>query len=82
MTTDINILIEALKSIAGHSKEFADIEDAETMLERIEQKAKSALEDYKPTKQQVVISVMGGVADIESCPDDIEVTINDYDNQE
>lgn len=36
-------LIDALRSIAGHSKEFGSIEDPETMLCRIEEKAKRAL---------------------------------------
>jgi hypothetical protein len=36
-------LLEALQSIAEHSKEFGDIEDAETMLYRVEDKAKAAV---------------------------------------
>ena len=33
-----------------------------------------------PTKQKVVIEVLGGVAWVKSCPDDVEVEIIDHDN--
>jgi len=33
------------------------------------------------TKNQVVIEVNGGVAEVTRCPNDIEVIIIDYDNQ-
>lgn len=36
---------------------------------------------YKPAKK-VVISVRSGVADIEQCPEGIDVEIRDYDNQD
>ena len=36
---------------------------------------------YKPAKK-VIISVRSGVADIEQCPEGIDVEIRDYDNQE
>ncbi len=35
----------------------------------------------EPTAK-VVITVLGGVAEVESCPDGIEVEIIDYDNLE
>lgn len=34
----------------------------------------------KTEKRRVVIEVSGGVAYVESCPDDIEVFIKDYDD--
>ncbi len=37
------VLLETLTSIVQHAKEFGEIEDAETMLARIEEKARAAL---------------------------------------
>jgi hypothetical protein len=34
------------------------------------------------TKKQVVIEVLGGVATVTECPDDVEVEIIDHDNEE
>ncbi len=33
-------------------------------------------------KRKVVIEVLGGVADVTQCPDDVEVEIIDHDNEE
>lgn len=43
MTTNEHTLSEALKSIIEHDREFAELEDAETMLVRIKEKAQEAL---------------------------------------
>lgn len=34
------------------------------------------------TKKKVVIEVLGGVAEVTECPDDVEVVIIDHDNEE
>lgn len=34
------------------------------------------------SKKKVIIEVMGGVAYLKSAPDDVEVLIIDYDNEE
>lgn len=36
--------------------------------------------DLVSVRPTVQIAVRGGIAEIESCPDDVEVQINDYDN--
>ena len=34
------------------------------------------------TKKNVVIELLGGVAEVTECPDDVEVEIIDHDNEE
>ena len=36
----------------------------------------------KMSKRRVIIDVLGGVASVKSCPDDVEVVIRDWDNIE
>jgi len=44
---------DALMSIAGHSAEFADLEDNETMIVRMADKATDALRELKKYEHQL-----------------------------
>ncbi len=41
-----------------------------------------ALTPVEPPKRKVLIEVLGGVADVTQCPDDVEVEIIDHDNRD
>ena len=63
-------------SIHNPNASAVDPEDAMTMFQL------STAGMNMPNRQRtVVVGVRGGVAEVEECPDDVTVVINDYDNE-